>query len=198
MFSEKQAKELNIIPDILFNAPLDKYKDTIDFKVIYNQNEVVNFGSKLNATQVLSEPEIQIKVNDHQQPHSLFKAGHYFTVVMIDPDAPSRRHPTHRSYLHYIQTNMPLNEKEGYASSKEGTYIAKYATPSPPKDSGPHRYVFVLYEHSNKLSYSKSWLSTDKEGRQNFNLELWAKEHNLNEPIALTCFEHEYEPMKAQ
>ena len=38
----------------------------------------------------------------------------YYTLIMTDPDAPSRESPNMREFLHWIVVNIPANEiKEG-------------------------------------------------------------------------------------
>ena len=38
--------------------------------------------------------------------YSLAKDG-FYTLMMVDPDAPSRRNPTNREWLHWLVVNIP-------------------------------------------------------------------------------------------
>jgi phosphatidylethanolamine-binding protein (PEBP) family uncharacterized protein len=82
-----------------------------------------------------------------------------YTLIMVDRDAPSRYNPINSFYLHWMIINT-------------NDVIAEYIQPSPPKNSGEHRYYVILYEQSNKINY-------DLISRARFNLELFIKNNNL-------------------
>ncbi|XP_050051686.1 protein D1-like [Dermacentor andersoni] len=63
-----------------------------------------------------------------------------FSLVMLDPDAPSREHPTLRSWLHWMVVNA-----ESTRRLDKGEVAMPYNGPTPPEGSGPHRYVFLAF-----------------------------------------------------
>lgn len=63
-----------------------------------------------------------------------------FSVIMCDPDAPSRAHPKFRHYLHWLCVNVP-----GPYNLEQGHVLAPYVGPSPPPNTGLHRYCFLVY-----------------------------------------------------
>ena len=46
------------------------------------------------------------------QPDLDFPVEHhtFYTIVMADPDAPSRKNPTKREWLHWMVVNIPGNK----------------------------------------------------------------------------------------
>lgn len=73
---------------------------------------------------------------------------------MVDPDAPSRAKPRFRSWKHWVVINIPG------ANVAKGRIIARYLRPAPPKKTGSHRYVFLVYKQANgKIRNFKKWES---------------------------------------
>lgn len=115
-----------------------------------------------------------------------------YTLAMVDPDAPSRAEPSLREILHYIAVNVPGNDVS------KGETLAEYIGPKPPKGSGLHRYVFLLFKQSGPLKSNMKIPAGDIEGRKNFSIRKFAKEYNLGEPVAANFFQAEYaEPQVA-
>ena len=65
----------------------------------------------------------------------------YYTIIIVDPDAPNRLNPINKYMIHLLV----INNK---------TTIFDYAPPNPSANSGPHRYHILLYKQSNKLDIS--------------------------------------------
>lgn len=128
------------------------------------------------------------------------------TVFLVDPDAPtpcdqgrqcvrpvgSPIHPScrqaspaknasnKRAYLHWLFTF------EGDDSDVRDN-IVDYMPPSPTAMSGPHRYTFVLFEHSKPIEE----LDAIKAGitrRKNFDMGGFARDHKLGVPVACDYF----------
>lgn len=51
--------------------------------------------------------------------------------------------------------------------------------PAPPPGTGPHRYIFLLYQQPGKLDPTKVKPHLEPE-RQKFDVRKWATEHNLS------------------
>lgn len=66
-----------------------------------------------------------------------------------DPDAPSREDPKHREWAHWTVTNIPGAQVE------KGDTIAEYVGSGPPKDTGLHRYVFLVYKQEQKHDFDE-------------------------------------------
>uniref|UniRef100_A0A0D9XRI5 Uncharacterized protein n=1 Tax=Leersia perrieri TaxID=77586 RepID=A0A0D9XRI5_9ORYZ len=70
---------------------MDPFITTASLRVFYNSKEMTN-GSELKPSQVLNQPRIHIEGHDMRT---------LYTLVMVDPDAPSPSNPTKREYLHW-------------------------------------------------------------------------------------------------
>jgi len=67
-----------------------------------------------------------------------------YTLVMTDPDAPSRKDPKWREWVHWGVINLS-------ATGSDGEEVIQYIGSGPPKDTGYHRYCFLLFEHKDKV-----------------------------------------------
>ncbi|KAA1067750.1 hypothetical protein PGT21_016190 [Puccinia graminis f. sp. tritici] len=73
-----------------------------------------------------------------------------FTFFILDPDAPSRRTPSAREFLHMMATDVrliPLGRETPWRYELDisgGRVAVPYMSPQPPPGTGPHRYVFLL------------------------------------------------------
>ncbi|KAL9657600.1 hypothetical protein ABK040_012680 [Willaertia magna] len=185
MLTNQQIRDLEISPDVLSKAHVDN--EGIEMNISYGKH-ALSYGCKLTPTQAQHEPTIHIKVKDLNK----YKPGHYLTLFMTDPDAPSRESPIRREWLHYIHANMPIKE-DGTVDSKAGQNIAEYVGAGPPEGSGYHRYVYTLFYHENKLQSSQHWKLSGRD-RPQFRVENWMKGHvGSGSPIAVACFEAEWD-----
>lgn len=112
-----------------------------------------------------------------EQPQLIFypRKDKYYTIIMFDPDAPSRTNPANRNWLHWLITNI-YEDKLG-----TGETIMNYQPPSPPYKSGNHRYVFILLEQTNRIIFTKIT------NRAKFDLEHFINNYNLK-PINMDYF----------
>lgn len=65
--------------------------------------------------------------------------GQKAVVFLTDPDAPSRANPVAGEWAHWVAS---AEDKTIQSGSK--TFLP-YAPPTPPKGTGPHRYVALVY-----------------------------------------------------
>jgi len=122
-----------VIPDVL-----DSFSPDIQIRVAYDTLQVTQ-GATLLPVQAVHMPKVTLEGS---------QVGRLYTLVMSDPDAPSPEHPTHREWLHWIVCNIP----GGASDTAEGTQVAAYMPPTPPK--GTHRYVFTAMEQPGGNSLS--------------------------------------------
>ncbi|MEV0028475.1 YbhB/YbcL family Raf kinase inhibitor-like protein [Nocardia sp. NPDC050793] len=92
----------------------------------------VSPGVKLSVEQTASAPELEWPLRENGT----------HTVLMFDVDAPSRATSHGLCWLHWAVGNIP-----GLDIAR-GAEIVSYAGPTPPKGSGPHRYVLAVYRQS--------------------------------------------------
>merc|ERR1712212_444851 len=103
-------------------------------------------GDSLAVSEAKKIPSIRLEEASKEQ---LFTVVH--SPAMVDPDAPSRKNPRAAQWLHWILTNV---EGERLISGQDlmGEEVTAYAGPSPPKGSGPHRYVFLVWQQQQAVS----------------------------------------------
>lgn len=98
----------------------------------------VDLGNELTPTQVKDQPQVQFAGD----------SGKFYTLVMTDPDAPSRIEPTYREFKHWVVVNIPGSDVE------KGENLAEFVGSGPPMGTGLHRYVFLVYEQPRKLPFT--------------------------------------------
>jgi hypothetical protein len=109
---ERRLREDEIIPDVL-----QKLKDVDLLKVSYSKGLKVDLGNILTPTQVKEQPTIEYDANPND----------FYTLLMTDPDAPSRMEPTFREFRHWLVVNIPGNDIEN------GETVIEYIGSGPPK-----------------------------------------------------------------
>ncbi|XP_015907778.1 protein D2-like [Parasteatoda tepidariorum] len=107
----------------------------------------------------------------------------FYTIVMIDPDAPDPYKPVYAQFLHWLVVNIPGNKVE------EGKVLTKYMKPSPPPYSDPHRYILIVYQQRSYI-FSPSYMDMKKRSR--FSVNDFAKSLDLFGPIAGNFFYTKY------
>ncbi|KAL5991016.1 Oligosaccharide translocation protein rft1 [Asimina triloba] len=77
---------------------LDPFYRSVSLRIIYSNNREVTNASELRPSAVVNQPMVEIGGNDLRR---------FYTLVMVDPDAPSPSDPTLREYLHWLVTDIP-------------------------------------------------------------------------------------------
>ncbi|XP_057436600.1 protein HEADING DATE 3A-like [Lotus japonicus] len=145
---------------------LDPFTSSISMRVLYNNNkEVINSG-EFKPSQIINQPRVDIGGDDLRT---------LYTLIMVDPDAPSPSDPNMREYLHWLVTNIPATTGSGF-----GQEIVSYENPRP--TSGIHRFVFALFHQPCRQTIlAPGW-------RQNFITRDFAEVYNLGLPVAAMYF----------
>nr|AZL87174.1 flowering locus T-like 3 [Petunia x hybrida] len=144
---------------------LDPFTRSVDLRVNYG-NRDINNACGFRPSQVVMQPRVEIGGNDLRN---------FYTLVMVDPDAPSPSNPNLREYLHWLVTDIPATTDATF-----GNEVVCYESPRP--SMGIHRFVFVLFRQLGRETvYAPGW-------RQNFNTRDFAELYNLNLPVAAVYF----------
>lgn len=151
-------EEDEVIPDVIDQPP-----ETLAI-VIYPNNKEVILGHELTPTDVIQPPEINWDA----------KNSTYYTLAMVDPDAPSRIEPTYREIIHWLVINIVENDLS------TGEEIFEYVGSRPPLGTGYHRYVQLIYKQEEKFEIEEG-VTTD---RRNFSIRKFAEQYNLGQPFA--------------
>jgi len=153
-------------------AKEEELKTLTSLEVTYEPDQVVNKSGRIYDKDKVGQTPATVEFNSDE--------GKLYTLMMVDPDARSRKEPEFRSIRHWLVVNITGNDV------RTGSEITEYTGPHPPEGSGPHRYVFLAYEQSNPLS-----LGVDND-RAKFNVSDFAEKNNLGAPIAANYFLSEF------
>ncbi|WKX98229.1 hypothetical protein Q1695_013701 [Nippostrongylus brasiliensis] len=166
-------KKHEIVPDVLPVPP----SHTV--KAVYDSGVEVSFGNVLTPTQVKNPPKLTWDV----------EPGALYTVIMTDPDAPSRKDAIYREWHHWLVVNVP-----GTDISK-GDVLSEYIGSGPPKDTGLHRYVFLVYKQNGRITDSEHGHLTNRsgDGRGKFKTAKFVEKHKLGTPIAGNFYQAEFD-----
>ncbi|EEC19626.1 phosphatidylethanolamine-binding protein, putative [Ixodes scapularis] len=109
-------------------------------------------------------------------------------VVQVNPDAPSRQSPKYREWHHWLVVNIPG------VNVPQGEVLSEYVGSGPPKGTGLHRYVFVVYKQPGRLTCDEKRL-TNRSGdhRGEFKIREFAKKYQLGEPVAANFYQAEWD-----
>ncbi|XP_020088329.1 protein FLOWERING LOCUS T-like isoform X2 [Ananas comosus] len=144
---------------------LDPFVKSATMRIIYDNKELTN-GTGLRTSAVSSQPRVEIEGTDQRK---------LYTLVMVDPDAPSPSNPTYREYLHWLVSDIPEAQDASF-----GNEIVPYESPGP--SAGIHRIVFVLFHQEVRQTiHPPGW-------RQNFNTRDFSAFYNLGSPVTAVYF----------
>ncbi|XP_035679107.1 zonadhesin-like isoform X8 [Branchiostoma floridae] len=172
-------REHGIVPDVIDTAP------TVAAEVTYNVTDdgvnstsIVDFGNELTPTLVKSPPLVTWPVDD----------GALYTLIMTDPDAPSRAKPRFREFHHWLVGNIPGNEIQN------GETLSQYIGSAPPKRRGLHRYVFLVYRQPGALDFDERRLgNTSMAHRGRFRTRAFVSKYNLGDPVAGNFYQAQWD-----
>ncbi|XP_029154981.1 protein D1-like isoform X1 [Nylanderia fulva] len=161
-----------VVPDVVDKVPTDV------LNVSYPNNLTVEIGKVLTPTQVKDQPTVQWSGD----------ANTFYTLCMTDPDAPSRQDPKFREWHHWLVGNIPGSDVS------KGEVLSQYVGSGPPKHTGLHRYVFLLYKQPGKLTFNEKRL-TNRSGdnRGKFSIKNFAAKYKLGDPIAGNMYQAEWD-----
>ncbi|KHJ93726.1 phosphatidylethanolamine-binding protein [Oesophagostomum dentatum] len=166
-------KKHEVVPDVLATAP------SKTAKAVYDSGVEASLGNVLTPTQVKNPP----KLTWDTEPGALY------TVILTDPDAPSRKEATYREWHHWLIVNVPEND------IAKGDVLSEYIGSGPPKGTGLHRYVFLVYKQPGRITDSEHGHLTNRsgEGRGGFKTAKFVAKHKLGNPIAGNFYQAEWD-----
>ena len=87
--------------------------------------------------------------------------------------------------MHWLVVDIPTG---GYKRLDRGSEKMKFAPSTPPKDSGKHRYIFLLFAQKSKIGGKKA--SNAKE-RKGFKVHQYASDNGLGDPLYVNFYRTE-------
>jgi phosphatidylethanolamine-binding protein len=151
----------------------------------------VTLGNAIKPSKTQIRPSLKIYCPDIQSTHGL-------TIVLTDPDAPSRSNPEWAEFCHWIGI-IPVPDQEflemSMASGAEkelvectsslslvtdiGNNVAADKPPGPPPKTGYHRYVFLLLQGDNTNLTAPKDRKNWGTGKERHGVRDWAKKEGL-------------------
>ncbi|XP_010523529.1 PREDICTED: protein BROTHER of FT and TFL 1 [Tarenaya hassleriana] len=147
---------------------IERFNPSVTMRVTYNLDKQVANGHELMPSSFIYKPRVEIGGDDMRS---------FYTLIMVDPDAPSPSDPYLREYLHWMVTDIP-----GTTDASFGKEIVSYETPKPVV--GIHRYVFVLFRQMR----GRQTVKLPPPSRQCFNTRGFCAYFGLGLPVAAVYF----------
>lgn len=160
-----------IVPDVVDIAPEE-------FLSVTFQECKVEFGKELTPMQVKYPPSVEWNAD----------SSSFYTLCMIDPDSISRKDPKLREVVHWLVTNIAGQ------NVSNGETLIEYLGSGPGIGSGLHRYVFLLYEQSNKMNFTEKHIGRRTQNeRPHFSIQRFADKYGMGAPIAGNMYLAQYD-----
>ena len=170
----------------------------------------VTMGNVLPLNKVQQAPDFQCLAIPSTETNFEIDLHEVYTLIMTDPDAPSRKDHKWSEYCHWIITGLTAEKANAQInvikknSTKKGELdqeiatareLVPYTPPAPPKGTGPHRYVFALFKGALNGSSSDNLIKQINENRANWGynmptagVEKFANDHGGLELLAVNFF----------
>lgn len=147
---DESFRKHKIIPDVV-----DEFDSQGLLTIEYDKDVQVTVGNTLKPDVLQKQPTVQFTLNSPNQELELqVSKEDKFTLVLTDPDAPSRTDKKWSEYLHWLVTDLSLNTADDGSENSlstildlsKGTEVIPYLGPAPPEKTGKHRYVFLFFK----------------------------------------------------
>ncbi|XP_030754179.1 protein D2-like [Sitophilus oryzae] len=149
--------EHQIVPDVIDQPP------TQTATVTYPKAKV-NLGNEIGPVNVRQQPQVTYPAEKNA----------YYTLIMTDPDAPSRTSPDRKEARHWLVGNIPGSDVS------KGQVISAYIGSGPPQGSGLHRYIFLIYQQPGKITFDEKHESETEMGeRMSFVVRKFTEKYKL-------------------
>ncbi|KAK3904808.1 PEBP-like protein [Staphylotrichum tortipilum] len=118
-----------------------------------NTPVTVSNGTLVRVNQVREAPIISVTrlaPASSDTPTESPKAEQKVTLMLLDPDAPTPDDPKFAYWRHWVVSNisLPGNQAAAHEITGTGRTLTEYLAPGPKDESGPHRYLFLLFLES--------------------------------------------------
>jgi hypothetical protein len=175
-----ELKAAKIVPDVVQSLP----EHLLDMRVLYtiNGNELGGGGGVRELPMGVQMLLVQIQSRPHVELHGNGFGGdaEKYTLVMVDPDAPSPSSPTLRNILHWLVTDIPGSTSPSQDIWATGQEKMPYLQPAPIE--GLHRYVFLLFKQDKSTQFDN--LIEAPPSRVTFSVAKFVETYKLGIPVA--------------
>jgi len=145
-----------------------KFKLRTKLDVKYGERALA-FGELFRASECKVAPALSFA--------SEADATRSYTLVLVDPDAPTPEDPKFAYWRHWVLPG--LHSSTGPALALQPA-LTEYLGPGPRDESSPHRYLFLLYREPEGFALTKGDVGGEKfTDRRSFKADEWARKHGL-------------------
>nr|XP_018905789.1 PREDICTED: protein D1-like [Bemisia tabaci]XP_018905790.1 PREDICTED: protein D1-like [Bemisia tabaci]XP_018905791.1 PREDICTED: protein D1-like [Bemisia tabaci]XP_018905793.1 PREDICTED: protein D1-like [Bemisia tabaci]XP_018905794.1 PREDICTED: protein D1-like [Bemisia tabaci]XP_018905795.1 PREDICTED: protein D1-like [Bemisia tabaci]XP_018905796.1 PREDICTED: protein D1-like [Bemisia tabaci] len=173
---KKLFEEHEIVPDVIDASPPHV------LQVGYTSAKVVvDFGNNITRMESREAPTFLSWPAERKRN---------YTLIMIDPDYPSRRdRKKERQWHHWLVVDIPGN------TFIKGTILSEYIPVEAKNNTGIHRYVFLVYEQPRgEIKYEEiHTIAVPVDSlRSPFSCREFAEKYNMTGPVAGNFFLSQY------
>ncbi|ORX61474.1 PEBP-like protein [Hesseltinella vesiculosa] len=163
-------KKNQLIPDVWGED--ETISTSTMLQVEYPDNRDVAFGNTLLVSQTQTCPTVRFVPPDEEAQ---------YTLMMIDPDAPSREQREFGPWRHWVVVNIKAGDVH------LGQQHTPYTGPGPLPNSGEHRYIFLLFQQAQQDKMFPAMAHEGRLQRRCFAFKDFASDHSL-ELVAMNYF----------
>ncbi|XP_050070016.1 39S ribosomal protein L38, mitochondrial [Anopheles maculipalpis] len=164
----------------------------IELNIQYQMGELVHpvrYGNILKPSDTQTAPSVQFDVNftfagekaDDRQQES------WWCLLLTNPDG--HFEDSEKEYCHWFVGNIPNGD------ISKGEELISYLQPFPPKGTGYHRHIFVLYKQNARIDFSqyRRTETFDLPGRTFRTLDFYRQYQELITPAGLAFFQSDWD-----
>ncbi|XP_053695857.1 39S ribosomal protein L38, mitochondrial [Sabethes cyaneus] len=164
----------------------------VELKVSFPNGDTaspVYYGNVLKPSEATRQPEVVFDPNfDFQSTGASVKTDSWWTLVLTNPDG--HLSDGEAEYCHWFVANIPNGDLS------KGDKIIPYLQPIPPKGTGFHRHIFVLYKQEKRLDMSEFKIdekNVDLAARTFRTLDFYRKYQDDITPAGLAFFQSDWD-----
>jgi phosphatidylethanolamine-binding protein (PEBP) family uncharacterized protein len=167
----ENLKSASLLPSKIIPA---NFTPTYDLTVSFPAKTPSN-GSLVRVSEVKEKPSVNFSLSSNSG------SAQSFTFLLIDPDAPTPDDPKFAYWRHWVVVNIPSSASgDGSGDVKDGETLTQYLAPGPKDESGPHRYLFLLFKEPQGFSISKDDVGGEEfVDRRSFGAKEFVEKHGL-------------------
>lgn len=178
----KQVRALT--EDAIFPDVLSSFSPVVELDLSFGPRRSLYKAEPMLAAEVEMRPDVQYSLRS-RVPMAAVHADMYYSLVLVDADAPSAEQPTDRCWLHWEVVDIPGSNVSA------GREVLSWTSPKPPAGDKGHRYVLILMQQEQEMLASGTeavaGCGAKQSTRSKFDVRRFIKTCGLR-PIGLTYF----------
>ncbi|XP_029312792.1 large ribosomal subunit protein mL38 isoform X2 [Cottoperca gobio] len=133
---KKMAEHYGVFRDLF---PMAHFLPQVPLRICYSQDTSaqVYYGNRLTPTEAASVPQISFEAEE----------GSLWTLMLTCPD--EHLLDNEAEYVHWLVGNIPGGAVQA------GEELCHYLPPFPPRGTGFHRYVYVLFKQEGRIDFQE-------------------------------------------